>query len=88
MIEDGLSKRIEQHVIARSMCPWYEKEHDDLEPEGNTVFEVIDHWLACRAAIFDVGLGQLRYGLLDREVEHLAEHLERWLNEHQSTDGT
>src|SRR5690242_17427782 len=81
---DDLSKRIEHHVIARDMCPWHQKEHDDLEPEGETVEEVIDHWLACRALIVDVGLGQLRYALLDREVKHLAEHIDKWLTSKES----
>lgn len=77
---DDLARAIAQHAVARSLLPWEQKEHDDLDPQGETVFEVIDHWLACRATIFDVGLGQMRYGLTDREVEHLAEHVEKWLD--------
>lgn len=55
------------------------KEHDDLEPKGTTLTEVLDHWLACRADILDVGLGHLRYCLTSRDVAHLSEHLEKWV---------
>lgn len=54
------------------------KEHDDLEPAGDTVADVLNHWLSCRADILDVGLGHLRYCLTEREVKHLSEHLEKW----------
>lgn len=72
-------RRIEHHAVARSLLPWGQKEHDDLKPQGETVFEVIDNWMSCRATIFNVGLQQERYGLTDREVEHLAQHVEKWL---------
>lgn len=78
-MSDRLQRAIEEHCIARSMTPWHRKEHDDLEPRGETVFEVLDNWMACRAAIFEVGLGQNRYGLTDLEVRHVAEHIEKWL---------
>jgi hypothetical protein len=74
-----LTKAMFEHSLARSMCPWHDKEHDDLKPEGATVFEAVDHWLACRGDIAPVGLGQTRWALSDQDVRHLAEHIEKWL---------
>jgi hypothetical protein len=74
-----LTQAIFEHSLARSMAPWNAKEHDDLRPRGETVDAIIDHWLACRADIIPVGLGQTRYALSTQDVRHLAEHIEKWL---------
>jgi hypothetical protein len=78
MGDDHVRRNMEHHAIVFQMLPWNQKEHDDLKPDGETVAEVIDHWLACRADIFEVGLGQTRWGISTQDVNHLAEHLEKW----------
>lgn len=80
-MSEHIQRNLEHHAVVWQMLPWNQKEHDDLKPEGDTLQEVIDHWLACRADIFDVGLGQTRWGLSDQDVRHLAEHLGKWLDE-------
>lgn len=73
-----VTQAIFDHSLVQSMLPWNMKEHDDLEPEGETLLEVIDHWLACRGDIIPVGLGQTRWALTDQDVRHIAEHIEKW----------
>ena len=81
---DRIIQNIANHVISREMTPWGRAEararHDDLEPRGDTLIEVIDHWFACRVTIFPVGLGQTRWGLTDDDVRCLSEHIEKWMN--------
>jgi hypothetical protein len=77
--QPDLTQAIFEHSLVQSMCPWHAKEHDDLDPQGETVAGVIDHWLACRGDIIPVGLGQMRYALSEQDVRHLAEHIEKWL---------
>lgn len=73
-----LHDSIQAALIARAMVGDDWKAHDDLEPEGETVAEVIDHWFACRVDVFDVGLGHMRWCLTEQDVRHLVEHLQRW----------
>lgn len=62
------------------MLPRGKRGPDDLTPEGDTVHDVIDHWMACRADIFELGsMQQARYCLTDDDVRVLAEHVEKWL---------
>lgn len=68
---------LQAYLVARKMTPWV-PEPSRLDPKGETVAEVVSHWLACRADIFDVGLGQLRYCLDDADVEALSAHLDEW----------
>lgn len=71
---------LELHALVRTMLPWGRDEPDNLKPEGETVFDVIDHWMACRADIFELGsMKQARYCLTDDDVRKLAEHIEKWL---------
>lgn len=77
-------QNIANHVVAREMTPWGKaaarERHDDLEPEGDTLTEVINHWFACRVTIFPVGLGETRWGLSNDEIRCLSEHIEKWMN--------
>ena len=69
-------KPLEEHAIMSQMLGWREGKPDTLEPEGETVFEVIDHWMACRADIFEHSIMRLtRYCLTDDDVRRLAEHV-------------
>lgn len=73
-------KPLEVHAIIRSMLPWEQGKPDTLTPEGETAFDVVDHWMACRASIFEHGsVRQTRYCLTDDDVRKLAEHIEKWL---------
>lgn len=70
---------MQHYLIARAMVGDDHKPLDDLGPKGDSVQEVVRRWMACRADIFDVGLGHLRYALTEQDVDHLCQHLEKWL---------
>lgn len=72
---------IENTALARAEAPWEKDAPDTLDPEGDTVYDVLDHWMACRADTFEHHpvLKQTRYCLTDGDVRRIAEHIEKWL---------
>lgn len=77
--------KLQAYLVARSMTPWATPP-GALEPRGNDLRAVVDHWLACRADIFDVGLGQMRYCLTDVDVAALVEHVNEWQQSDRSPE--
>lgn len=80
MADDHVRRNMELHAITFAEMPWNRGKPEDLKPEGSTVAEAIEHWLACRADILSHGsIGQLRYCLMTDDVRRLSEYLEAWI---------
>lgn len=76
----NIRRNMELHAIVFAEAPWNRGKPEDLKPEGATVAEAIEYWLACRADILSHGsIKQMRYCLTTDDVRRLSEYLEAWM---------
>lgn len=80
MADESARAAMESYLITFAEMPWNRGKPEDLKPEGSTVAEAIEHWLACRADILSHGsIKQMRYCLMTDDVRRLSEYLEAWM---------